>query len=230
MASESTFNLSELSQEHIDEYVASTADFWPAYHAGLQAPYAIYKQYRNMGAEEYYALCARSDADKAAVTVLQDFPVLKGEFPVAMANGDILTNYRYVVTEVGSATNIPLHCLTHFDIQSSASDTRNDLMIKYIRGGSEQTVRLDEWIKDEIVRAVRNAAEFDDLSDVQKAILETSTYNIKRKHPSLNVPMIEMWSVPAGPKEGCFEGMGCYKLPIPEQHKEMLKRVDKMME
>lgn len=229
MAAESTFNIADLTQAHIDEHVATTQDYWPTYHQGLQAPYAIFKQYRNMGAEEYYALCARSDVDKAAVTVLQDFPVLKGEFPVAMANGDILTNYRYVVTEAGSATNIPLHCLTHFDIQSLASDTREDLMIKYFRSGDEQTLRLDEWIKDEIVRAVRNAAEFDDLSDVQKAILETSTYNIKRKHPGMNVPMIEMWKAPEAPKEGCFEGMGCYKMPIPDDMKDKLKAVDKMM-
>ncbi len=226
MAAESSFEMGELTQAHIDEYVADTDQFWPAYHAGLQAPYAIYKQYRSTPAEEFYQLCSNSNEDIHMINTLKDFPVLKGEFPVAVASGDILTNYRYVVTEVGSATNIPLHVLTHYDIQSSSSDTRNDLVIKYHRNGSEQTMRLDAWVKDEIVRAVRDAGEYNDLNEIQKKILEQSSYNIKRKHPAMNIPEIAMYVFP---EEPCFEGMGCYKLPLPDGMKGVLRQIDKAM-
>ena len=132
MAAESTFDLGDLTQAHIDQYVAATDDFWPAYHNGLQAPYAVYKQYRNTPKEEFYQLCSNSAEDIHMVNMLKDFPILKGEFPIVVASGDILTNYRYVVTEIGSATNIPLHVLSHYDIQSKKKE-RMDLIINYTR-------------------------------------------------------------------------------------------------
>ena len=226
MAAESTFDISELTQAHIDQYVATTDDFWPAFHSGLQAPYAVWKPYRNHEPVSFYQEFSSTGEGVHIATTLKDFPVLKGEFPVACASGDILTNYRYVVTEVGSATNIPLHSLTHYDIQSKNNE-RQDLIIKYQRGGSEQTMRLDEWVKDEIVRAVRDAGEYNDLDEIQKCIIEQSSYGIKRKHPTMNIPEISLYAVPSVP---CFQGMGCYKLPLPDPLKGVLKQIDNMLE
>ena len=190
----------EIKQENIDQNVANTAEFWKTFHNTLQAPYAFWRESKNTTLQEWVDICWGWSGMVLALKNLGEFLVLKGEGLVCYTETCILTNYRFIYSQSGSLINIPLHNLLHYDIMSDATDTRQDLVIKYLRSGKEETLRVDSWMSDEIVRAVRDAGEFESLNDTQKLILETSHYNLGKL--GLTAPRIEM--LPKTPEKGCF--------------------------
>jgi hypothetical protein len=199
--------MTEITQEIINKYAANTDEFWKAFHTMLRAPYSYWRNHSDEPLQGWVDMCWNSTHILRAVKNIGEFPVLKGEGVVcALDSGMLLTNYRFIYAEGQSLINIPLHNLLHYDIMSSATDTRNDLVIKYLRKGNEETLRIDEWIKDEIVRAVRNAAEYSEFNDEQKALIETSTYDLERK--GLSVPKVVM--LPKSQASGCFDPNGCF--------------------
>lgn len=191
----------KITQEHLNTHVANTEEFWNSFHNMLNAPYAFWRNCREQTRQEWVDTCWASSHIVIAIKGLKEYPVLKGEgIVVSMDDGQMLTNYRYIYSEGGSMINIPLHNLLHYDIVSSSDDTRQDLKLQYLKNGKEETLRIDYWIKDEIVRAVRNAAEFDALSKEQRAILELSHYELGKQ--GLHAPKIDM--LPKTPEKGCF--------------------------
>ena len=191
----------KLNQNDIDQNVAGTEEFWNSFHNMLKAPYAFWREYNSKSLQEWVDICWNTDAIVLGITNLSEYPVLKGEGLVCcLETGMVLTNYRFIYSEEGSLINIPLHNLLHYDIMSDATDTRQDLVIKYLKNGNEETLRIDYWIKDEIVRAVRNAGEFESLNDTQKLILETSHYDLGKT--GLSAPKIGM--LDKSPSKGCF--------------------------
>ena len=191
----------EIKQEHIDQNVANTKEFWNTFHNMLKAPYAAWREWKSKSLQEWVDISWNSPHMIIGIKNLGEFPVLKGEGMVASGEaGMVLTNYRFIYSESGSLINIPLHNLLHYDIQTDADDTRQDLIIKYLRSGKEEILRIDSWIPDEIVRAVRDAGEFESLNDTQKQILGSSHYDLGKL--GLNVPRIAM--LPKTPEKGCF--------------------------
>lgn len=196
-----------ISQEILDKYVANTDEFWKSFHFNLNAPYSFWREYKSKTLQEWVDLCWQTKHVLMAVDDLSQFPVLKGEGLVAtLTEGyHLLTNYRMIYSANGSLINIPLHNLVHYDIVSTAEDTRRDLMIKYIKNGKEEILRVDNWMPDEIVRAVRNAGEFDSLNEEQKQILNLSNFELVKM--GFNCPKITMLpKTPEAPKKGCFGG------------------------
>ena len=134
---------------------------------------------------------------------LSQYPILKGEaLVVSIDTGMLLTNYRIICSEQNVLINIPLHNVNHYDIQTDAGDKGNDLVIKYTKSGEEKTLRIDEWIPDEMVAAVRDAREFNELTDIQREILELSHYELSKL--SLNAPKIGLLDKTVTPDKGCF--------------------------
>ena len=190
-----------INQQNINQYVADANEFWNSFHNMLKAPYAFWRENSNSSLQEWVDTCWNTDAIVLAVQNLAEFPVLKGEgLVVCLESGMLLTNYRIIYSESGSLINIPLHNLLHYDVQSDANDTREDLVIKYLRSGKEEILRIDEWLKDELLRAVRNAGEFESLNDIEKEILEVSHYDLGKL--KINAPKIEM--LLKTPEKGCF--------------------------
>ncbi|MCK4653576.1 MAG: hypothetical protein KAU01_03945 [Candidatus Cloacimonetes bacterium] len=200
----------ELTQKQIDLYVANKEDFWNSFHKILLAPYAFWRENKNKSLQELVNTCWNSSFIVKAIDNLAQYPVLKGEgLVVAISNGSLLTNYRIIVCySGGSLINIPMYNLLHYDIQTAASDTRQDLLIKYLLKGEEQILRIDSWIPDEIVRAVRDAHEYDELNEEQKSIIENSLYDLERKKLNLSIPKIGM--LPKSDKKGCFVATATY--------------------
>ena len=192
----------KITQEQIDANVANTEEFWNCFHNMLKAPYAFWRDFSSKTLQEWVDACWNSSHILKGINALKVYPILKGEgLVVSMDDGQTLTNYRYIYNEGGSLINIPLHNLLHYDIVTDADDTRQDLKIQYLRNGKEETLRIDSWIKDEIVRAVRNAGEFENLNAEQKAILETSHYELSKI--GINAPVIGL--LPKTPEKGCFD-------------------------
>jgi hypothetical protein len=190
-----------ITQDNLDQYVADTANFWNTFHNMLKAPYAFWRENKSTSLQEWVDMCWNTDSIVLGITNLSEYPVLKGEgLVISVGTGMVVTNYRIICSEGGSLINIPFHNLLHYDVQTDASDRGNDLVIKYLREGKEEILRIDEWIKDEIVRAVKNAGEFEKLSEIEKKILETSHYDLNKS--GLNAQTIEM--LPKTPEKGCF--------------------------
>ena len=192
-----------MNQEQIDKHVANTEEFWDTFHLMLKAPYAFWREYSNKTRQEWIDIGWNSKNILRAVDNLKEYPVLKGEAIVCSTDeGQVLTNYRYIYTEGGSLINIPLDKMIHYDIVTNSDDRGNDLMIKYLKSGKETTLRIDQWIKDEIVASVRNAGEFNQLTDIQKEILELSHYELSKL--SLSAPKIGMLDKTKTEVKGCF--------------------------
>lgn len=192
-----------MNQEQIDKHVANTQEFWDCFLNNLQAPYAFWKDYKTSTLQEWVDICWNAPNIIEGINNLSQYPILKGEaLVVSLESGMLITNYRFIHSEQNVLINIPFHNMDHYDIQTDASDKGNDLLIKYTKSGEKKTLRIDEWIKDEIVAAVRDAAEFNELTDIQKEILELSHYELSKL--SLNAPKIGMLAKTVTPDKGCF--------------------------
>jgi len=190
-----------MNQVQIDKYVANTQEYWDSFLNSLQAPYAFWKECKDLSLQGWVDTCWGSPAIVQAINNLKQFPILKGEaLVVTLDNGMLLTNYRFISSEAGVLINIPLHNMKHYDIQTDASDKGNDLVIKYSKSGEDKILRIDYWIKDEIVAAVRDAGEFKTLTDIQKEILEISHYELSKL--SINAPKVGM--LEKTEEKGCF--------------------------
>lgn len=192
-----------MDQELINKNVANPEEFWNCFLNNLQAPYAFWKENKNSTLQEWVDLCWNSPHILNAINNLSQYPVLKGEALVAsISSGMLLTNYRVINSENNVLINIPLHNMTYYDIQTDANDKGNDLIVKYTKSGENKTLRIDTWIKDEIVAAVRDAGEFKKLNDVQKEILELSHYELSKL--SFDAPKIKMLDKTQNEQKGCF--------------------------
>ena len=192
-----------MNQEQIDKHVANTQEYWDCFLNNLQAPYAFWKDFKTKTLQEWVDACWNSPHIIKGINNLSQFPILKGEaLVVSLDSGMLLTNYRFIHSEQNVLINIPLHNMNHYDIQTDASDKGNDLVINYTKSGEKKTLRIDEWIKDEIVAAVRDASEFNKLTDIQKEILELSHYELSKL--SLNAPKIGMLDKTVTVDKGCF--------------------------
>ena len=190
-----------MNQEQIDKHVANTQEYWDCFLNNLQAPYAYWKDFKTKTLQEWVDVCWNSPHIIKGINNLSQFPILKGEaLVVSIDSGMLLTNYRFIYSEQNVLINIPLHNMNHYDIQTDASDKGNDLVINYTKSGEDKTLRIDEWIKDEIVAAVRDAGEFNQLTDIQKEILELSHYELSKLN--INGPKIGMLAKTV--EKGCF--------------------------
>lgn len=192
------------TQSDIDNYVANTEEFWNTFHSMLKAPFAFWREYSHSTRQEWIDIAWNSKNILNAINHLKEYPVLKGEGIVcATDEGQVLTNYRYIYTEGGSLINIPLDKMLHYDIVTDSDDRGNDLMIKYLKSGKETILRIDQWIKDEIVAAVRNAGEFNDLNHTQLNILQYSLYDLGKSN--ITSPQISMLPKSVSDNKGCFD-------------------------
>ena len=192
-----------MNQEQIDKHVANTQEYWDCFLNNLQAPYAFWKDFKTKTLQEWVDACWGSPHIIKAINNLSQFPILKGEaLVVSLDSGMLLTNYRFIHSEDNVLINIPLHNMNYYDIQTDASDKGNDLVIKYTKSGENKTLRIDQWIKDEIVAAVRDASEFNELTDIQKEIIELSHYELSKL--SLIAPKIGMLDKTVTKDKGCF--------------------------
>tara|TARA_X000000368_G_C22895488_1_gene651673 strand:+ start:64 stop:648 length:585 start_codon:yes stop_codon:yes gene_type:complete len=191
----------KIDQKNLDKNVANNEEFWNTFHNMLKAPYAFWRDCSSNSLQEWIDICWNSEHIILAIKYLGEYPILKGEGLVCSTDtGQLITNYRYIYAEGNSLINIPLHNLLHYDIVSSSDDSRSDLLIKYLKNGNEEVLRIDTWIQDEIVRAVRDAAEFKNLDESQKKILELSHYELSK----LGLDSHKISMLPATPSKGCF--------------------------
>ncbi|MDB9931336.1 hypothetical protein OAD28_01270 [Flavobacteriales bacterium] len=192
-----------MDQELINKNVANPEEFWNCFLNNLQAPYAFWREFKNSTLQEWVDTVWNSPGIVLGINNLSQYPVLRGEaLVVATDEGMLLTNYRVIYSEANVLINIPLHNMTYYDIQTDANDKGNDLIIKYTKSGENKTLRIDSWIKDEIVAAVRDAGEFKKLNNVQKEILELSHYELSKF--GFNAPKIKMLDKTHHEQKGCF--------------------------
>lgn len=190
-----------INQEQVDKHVANTKEYWDSFLSSLQAPYSFWKNCKNNTLQQWVDAVWKTPYILKGINNLSEFPILKGEALLVCNTKSQLTNYRLIYSQSGVLLNIPLHNMTYYDVQTDAGDKGNDLIIKYSKSGEDKVLRIDEWLEDEVVAAVRDAGEFKKLSDIQKQILELSHYELTKL--GINAPKIGM--LEKTPEKGCFE-------------------------
>ncbi len=186
-------NNQDISQEHVDKYLAMTDEFWETSQKSLKAPFSIFNDseiINHCTTKELWAQTINSIPDHVAVfnIIFDNAPVLKGEFPAVCArkSGTILTNYRLFYKAPAGLHIIPLK-----DLISYSEPTEGEpAVIEYNRHGETLSIVCESnYMDPEFVQSVINAKEFKDLEDIQNRLLSMTFYDFEKKN--LTAPKIE---------------------------------------
>ena len=144
--------IKDLKQEHIDEYVANTKDFWVESHKSMNAPFHPWRDSRNESLTQFMHSCSITGNKKGQVSLpshlehlLFEFPILKGEYLLSYAQAMILTNYRLILNDKNTGIhNIPLKDIVTYGETRAGND-----IVTYNKNASKIKI---EWtsISEEI--------------------------------------------------------------------------------
>ena len=171
--------IQDLKQEHIDEYVANTSDFWHEFHKSLSAPFHFQHKFKDETLNDWIKIVGNSDELPSYLEhQLFSYPVLQGEYFIIHAKAMSLTNYRLFMNDKTTGlNNIPLSTIKEYD----------DNVI-FEKNGHKVKI---EWtsLKNEIVNAAIARAEYKELNEIQNLILESSFYELEKSN-SLLIPKV----------------------------------------
>jgi hypothetical protein len=182
-----------ITQEDILKYVANENDFWIQFQKGLSAPFSMFYPKKDAPLKELITLIENDKNLRPLISLLfENFPVLKGEFPVGFDDNILLTNYRYLEKRKNELISIPIHNIISLGERKVTNDKFSRIL------GDKETFIECKYKNNSItyiniggiehVQNVRNAKEFEDLGEAQKGILETSLYELDKKYPSVILP------------------------------------------
>ncbi len=182
-----------INQDDIQNYLARSEDFWTTFHQSLHSPNSSWSQYKNVTLQEWKNLCYPNLVPY--LKLLFEYPVLKREYAIAIAQGSILTNYRLIMNDAQSGKHIiPLNKLIHYgwkEIGKSAWEKRNVNFVEYEI--NDKQIKL-EWtsIDENIVNAAAARGENINLNQVQEYLLTQTFFDIKNKYSLTDIPQVEM--------------------------------------
>lgn len=186
---DTSINLSQkidnLTQEQIDNYIANTEIFWHEFHKSLSNSFSIWTNHKDVTFENWVRMCWKTPEMITYFKTLFQFPLLKGEFPIAYATGMILTNFRLVINDSANhLPSIPLTRIKKYSLQEGG--------IIEIENIAEK-LKYSEMIKEEIVISAISRCKTIGLDKMQEQIITNSHDIFKKDFPVLSIPKIEMF-------------------------------------
>jgi len=187
----------ELSQEHINEYVATTTEFWDYSKIAVKAPFSIWNSLANDAVPEIIRAFSNNKDAASHFNILFMVPLIKGEFPCVYgkSSGIIITNYRYFANRKEGLIVIPFHTIKYIGKESVQTNDGMDKAINKIFGEDKEPVvhyskngvdfshKNPEFL--EYLQNVYDHKEFDLLNETQKVLLENTYYDFERFNNSL---------------------------------------------
>lgn len=184
---------SPISQNDIKAYLSSSEEFWEIFHHSLQSPYSSWLQYRAATLEQWKNMCYPKLAP--FLNLLFEYPVLKKEYPIAAAQGCILTNYRLIMNDSNSGMHsIPLNKIIQYgwkEIGKTVWDKRNVNYVEYTH--NEKSIKLDWTPLDEAtVNGAIARNEIKDLNEIQHKLLQLTFFELSNNFALNNIPHVQM--------------------------------------
>lgn len=193
----------DLKQEHVNEFVADTKDFWNFSKTAMKAPFSNWNDLSSHSMDEI--IRAFFDDKKNGITghfniFFNDIPMIKGEFPAVYGSAVVITNYRYITNSSDGLIIIPFHKIKSIGKEVVQTEDGFDKAINKIFGeDKEEVIRyarngVDYEQKDpdllEYLLNIFKHKEFETLNEIQKVILENTYYDFERHNSSLNFTKI----------------------------------------
>lgn len=188
-------DINNVTQEHIDKYVANTKDFWEDSKEVLKSPISIWNdraEYsladliktfhndRNGGAYEHF-------------DIIFNTPLLKGEFPCnyIKESGIIVTNFRYFEYSFNCLIIIPFFAIDKIEIIQGNANFKKQIktVITYSKNGEILKHKIP--IKIDNISDIYTRQKKCILNEVQRIIIENTYYDFKAGNPSLTFPKID---------------------------------------
>lgn len=174
-----------LTQNIIDEFVATTDEFWSSFYHSLSLPYSHYNSYKDDSFDKWVKRALRSPDLKIHLNVLFDYILLKGEFLIVFYQGFILTNYRLIINDPNAGKpSIPLSNLISYEVN-------NDCKIVYEKNGQSITLRYNAFIFDTVVNSAKARFKEQQLNVVQLELLSKSIVELKFKIPQIEIKKVD---------------------------------------
>lgn len=185
--------IDNLSQEQKNNNLVNTEMFWKEYHSSLKNDYSIWNKHKETTFDEWISMCWNTPEMINHFKILFQYPMLKGEFPIAFAASMVLTNYRLVIND--SSNNIPSIPLTK--IKKYSLQEGGIIEIE----NQPEKLRYDEMLSEEIVIGAINMCKKNGLDKLQENLITNSLENFTKDFPNLDIPKIEMYPLTEEQKE-----------------------------
>ena len=174
-----------LSQEQIDNLVATNDEFWISFHQSLALPYSNYNSFKNDSIDKWVKRVLRSPDLLTHLNLLFEYVLLKGEFLIVFYQGFVLTNYRLIINDIKAGKpSIPLSFLKSYN-------SKNDGAVDYERNGQSITLRYSRFISETYVNTAKARFVDQQLNEVQIELLSKSTHELKLSYPNLEIPKFD---------------------------------------
>ncbi len=174
-----------LTQNNINDLVATTDEFWSSFHKSLVLPYSNYNSFKDDSFEKWVKRVSRSPDLKSHLNILFEYVLLKGEFLIAFYQGFILTNYRLILNDINTGKpSIPLSDLINYKVD-------NGCMIVYKKNGQSITLTYNYFMHETIVNSARARFQEYQLNKVQLELLSKSISELKISNPNLEIPEVD---------------------------------------
>lgn len=175
-----------ISNELIDNTLASTEEFWKTFHNSLQAPYHTYNEFKDNNLVEWFNMCNKDNDFVQHLELLFDYPLLKGEYLLAKYKGFILTNYRLIINDVQvGKPSIPL-----LNINSYNKDGNG--IIIFNRGEEIVKLQYHEFLTESVINSAISRISTKTFNDFQILCLGCSHFELSELNSDLKIPKISM--------------------------------------
>ena len=173
-------DLKGLTQAHLDAYTATAKEFWVCFHQSLGAPYSAFSAHRTQSLRHFAT--ALSSSMQIPLAGLGQYPILKGEFPIAMVGPHVLTNYRLQMLIDQIRISIPLENLTRYTLSGGPLD------LHWTEGGQAKSLSITGTvILASFVDSARGAKAWESLDNNQRLLLLKSSFEFKQLVPDLTI-------------------------------------------
>jgi hypothetical protein len=176
--------ITELTQEYINENLATIDDFWKSFHQSLAAPYCLWNNYKEKTIEQWIEIVRNTPEMVIYLKALFEYPLLKGEFIIGYYKGIMLTNYRLIINDTSAGNpSIPLSNLVSYS-------ENDDGIIKFDKNGQIISLIYSEFVKKSMVDSAKARFLEKQITDVQLFFLSKSIFEIQESNPNFEIQKI----------------------------------------
>ncbi|MEI6122333.1 MAG: CFI-box-CTERM domain-containing protein [Bacteroidota bacterium] len=215
-------------------------EFWKATIRATDAPYSIFKDYKNSSEQDFKNDIYEGDTARALKMFYESYFILPSENYIAYTEIDnnglcsvLLTSLRLIIVRDG-LLSIPLEDFVSWQAEKSVAGStivggENDTVLRYLHGDTQKELRFDTFsasnclILQNGIQSVRACKEWNELTPLQKNLLNLNRYTVNKIYKIQVKPLLLM-DINQTPvqssnqaKKGCFVAtatMGNYKHPV----------------
>lgn len=176
-----------LTQDHIDEFVATTNDYWHTFHQSMELPHIKDNSFKNIPFEKWIKSVMWDFNLKTQLKVLFEYALLKGEYYMGgYKNLLILTNNRLLVDDkTKGKLSIPLSKLIKY------KEYQYGCKIVYEKNGKSVTLEYNYFIFEAIINSAKENFLERQISEVQIELMSKTISEIKFINPNLVIPKVD---------------------------------------